>query len=315
MITPAAAAAAGVPSNAAAGFTASAAVLPFGREALYSLRYSGDLLSGTVSAEELEEMQAFLLESLAKVTGVSNGWRLQIVGGGRRSSAVHDVDYLVGHEVDDSLLAGLVGKLYAHMVAAGRVVPEEEGFCRVQRDRMPGYKEKARMDVLLGRFDSNHQMDHYDHLWCIHISPAGRRRRWDLMLIPASFWPMAVVGWSGSKQYLRFMRQHAGTCGMNLNSHYLMRAVNLKQGATKTAASLPPAAAAATAAQPNLPTEAAVAAGGGSSSSSGWYVWRAASDLCCCAGSSRAGRTLQSCGALQRRLCCWTVACCCCCGR
>lgn len=146
-----AAAAAGVLTNVAAGGTASAAVLPFGREALYSLQYSGDLLSGTVSAEELEEMRAFLLASLAKVTGVSNGWRLQIVGGGRRSSAVHDVDYLVGHEADDSLLAGLVGKLYAHMVAAGRVVPEEEGFCRVQRGRMPGYKEKARMDVLLGR--------------------------------------------------------------------------------------------------------------------------------------------------------------------
>jgi hypothetical protein len=138
-------------ANVAAGSTAAAAVLPFGREALYSLRYNGDLLSSTVSAEELEEMRQFLLESLANVTGVSNGWRLQIVGGGRRSSAVHDVDYLVGHESDDLLLVGLVGKLYARMVAAGRVVPEEEGFCRVQRDRMPGYKEKARMDVLLGR--------------------------------------------------------------------------------------------------------------------------------------------------------------------
>jgi hypothetical protein len=115
------------------------------------LRYNGDLLSGTVSAEELEEMKQFLLLSLAEVTGVSNGWRLQIVGGGRRSSAVHDVDYLVGHEDDDSLLTGLVGKLYNRMVAAGRVVPEDEGFCRFQRDRMPGYKEKARMDVLLGR--------------------------------------------------------------------------------------------------------------------------------------------------------------------
>jgi hypothetical protein len=38
-------------------------------------------------------------------------------------------------------------------------------------------------------------MDHYDHLWCIHISPAGRRRRWDLMFIPSRYWAMAVVGW------------------------------------------------------------------------------------------------------------------------
>jgi hypothetical protein len=131
---------------------AAASVLPFGREALYSLRYHGDLvLSGTVSPEELDEMRQFLLSSLAEVTGVSDGWKLQIVGGGRRSSAVHDVDYLVGHETDDSLLVGLVGKLYNRMVAVGRVVSEEEGFCRVQRDRMTAYKEKACNDVLLGR--------------------------------------------------------------------------------------------------------------------------------------------------------------------
>jgi hypothetical protein len=149
-----AAAAAGTVGGAAAGSDAAAAatVLPFGREALYSLRYHGDLvLGGTVCPTELDEMRYFLLESLAAVTGVSNGWKLQIVGGGRRSSAVHDVDYLVGHETDDSLVVGIVGKLYNRMVAAGRVVSEEEGFCRVQRDRMAVYKVKARNDVLLGR--------------------------------------------------------------------------------------------------------------------------------------------------------------------
>ncbi|KAF6250979.1 hypothetical protein COO60DRAFT_1705216 [Scenedesmus sp. NREL 46B-D3] len=272
MTTAAAAAAASTTGGGAAGSVAdasaagsAAAVLPFGREALYSLRYNGDLLSGTVSAGELEEMRQFLLESLAAVTGVSVGWKLQLVGGGRRSSAVHDVDYLVGRETNDSLLVGLVGRLYSRMVAAGRVVAEDEGFCRVQHDRMPAYKEKARMDVLLGRFDSNHQMDHYDHLWCIHISPAGRRRRWDLMFVPSCYWAMAVVGWSGSKQYLRFMRQHAGNCGMSLNSHYLMRAVNLLPGARHTAAASPSGAAVssggvAAAAAPTNPAAAAAAA-------------------------------------------------------
>jgi hypothetical protein len=39
------------------------------------------------------------------------------------------------------------------------------------------------------------------------------------------------------------MRQHAGNCGMNLNSHYLMRAVNLQPTARQAAANFTSAAA------------------------------------------------------------------------
>ena len=31
--------------------------------------------------------------------------------------------------------------------------------------------------------------------------------------------PFCLLGWTGSKQYERFLRQHAADCGMKLNSH------------------------------------------------------------------------------------------------
>ncbi|KXZ44399.1 hypothetical protein GPECTOR_68g370 [Gonium pectorale] len=67
-------------------------------------------------------------------------------------------------------------------------------------------------------------MDRYDHMWCIWVTAGGRRRRLDVMLVPyGPQWPYAVVGWTGSKQYLRFMRQHALNCGMFTNSHATLR--------------------------------------------------------------------------------------------
>lgn len=58
----------------------------------------------------------------------------------------------------------------------------------------------------------------------------------DVMVIPPDMWPFALLGWSGSKQYLRFMRQHAGHCGLNLNSHGLFRLVEVAPRHTTTAA-------------------------------------------------------------------------------
>jgi hypothetical protein len=71
-------------------------------------------------------------------------------------------------------------------------------------------------------------MDSYDHLWGIFITAAGKRRRIDAMVIPPTMWPYALLGWSGSKQYLRFLRQHTGNVGMNLNSHGLFRMVEVR---------------------------------------------------------------------------------------
>lgn len=129
---------------------AGTSAVPFGRPALYSLQYSSDLLAAVVH-DELQEMQQYILAALASMTGVGSGWQMQIVGGGRRDGAVHDADFLISHP-DGSLIDGLVEKVYSHLVAAGRLVPDSQGFCRLQKGRMPGYKSKARSDVLLGRW-------------------------------------------------------------------------------------------------------------------------------------------------------------------
>jgi hypothetical protein len=64
------------------------------------------------------------------------------------------------------------------------------------------------------------------------------------------------------------MRQHAGNCGMNLNSHYLMRAVNLLPTARQAAANFTSAAASGDPSQMQQVEEAAARAGSKSSSSS-----------------------------------------------
>ena len=104
------------------------------------------------------------------------------------------------------------------------------------------------------RWTDKQQMDAYDHIWGIFITAAGRRRRCDVMLIPPAMWPFALLGWSGSKQYLRFMRQHAGNCGMNMNSHGLFRMVEVRARPLHAALASPVAAAAAAAAGPKAVT-------------------------------------------------------------
>lgn len=51
------------------------------------------------------------------------------------------------------------------------------------------------------------------------VSQSGKVRRMDLIICPFEEYPFCLLGWTGSKQYLRFLRQHAGNCNMYLNSH------------------------------------------------------------------------------------------------
>jgi hypothetical protein len=101
-----------------------------------------------------------------------------------------------------------------------------------------------------------HQMDSYDHLWCIFITPDGRRRRLDVMLVPPAMWVHALMGWTGSKQYLRFLRQHAGNLGLSWNSHALFRLVSVRN-------KRPPLLHAPSSAAAAAATQAAAAARGG----------------------------------------------------
>ena len=59
----------------------------------------------------------------------------------------------------------------------------------------------------------------FDHIYGVYRTKARHYRRMDIVICPADEWAMALVGWIGSRQYLRFMRQHAKDLGMFLNSH------------------------------------------------------------------------------------------------
>jgi hypothetical protein len=135
-----------LPSKAAAATASNATILGISTPVLYSLQYHQDLLE-PITPQDAQEMQQQVLEALVKVTGVADGWRMQVVGGGRRSQARHDADYLISHP--SVSMEGLVTQVYDHLVWARRLVPQHQGFCRMQQGRMPGYKEKLRKDLTL----------------------------------------------------------------------------------------------------------------------------------------------------------------------
>jgi hypothetical protein len=59
----------------------------------------------------------------------------------------------------------------------------------------------------------------FDHIYGIYRTTAGRVRRIDIIAVPPSEWAFALVGWIGSRQFNRLMRQHAHDLGMRLSSH------------------------------------------------------------------------------------------------
>ena len=59
----------------------------------------------------------------------------------------------------------------------------------------------------------------FDHIFGNFRTEAGHVRRLDVIIAPAEEQHFCVLGWSGSRQYLRFLRQWAVDLGMHLNSH------------------------------------------------------------------------------------------------
>ncbi len=59
----------------------------------------------------------------------------------------------------------------------------------------------------------------FDKVFGMFMTKSGKVRRMDLIITPLEEYPFCLLGWTGSKQYLRFLRQHAGNCNMYLNSH------------------------------------------------------------------------------------------------
>ena len=59
----------------------------------------------------------------------------------------------------------------------------------------------------------------YDKLLGMYITRGGTVRRMDIILAPPEELQMCLIAWTGSKQYLRFLRQHAINRGMSLSAH------------------------------------------------------------------------------------------------
>ncbi|KAL4428436.1 hypothetical protein ABPG75_002525 [Micractinium tetrahymenae] len=203
-------------------------LFPLSPEQRFSLRHRADLLEGTTE-EEVREMLETVSSGLEAASG-RGGWRCELVGGGRRSSAVHDADFLITHL--EHPVAGAILQLRDHLVAQGRLVPPGEAM--VQEGQLPTHLEKLRTEHLqeASAAPSRETMDKrvgwagwFDRIYGMYRTKRGKVRRLDVIICPPEEWAFGLVGWTGSRQYLRFMRQHAKDSGMFLSSHRLLRKV------------------------------------------------------------------------------------------
>ncbi|RMZ54362.1 hypothetical protein APUTEX25_001938, partial [Auxenochlorella protothecoides] len=141
-------------------------------------------------AEDVAEAVSRVQESLTRSSGV-DGWTVEVVGGEARGGAAHDT--------------------------------AQEGL-------MPSHLERMRKDLELedSAAPGVQSLDRFDHIYGVRRTAAGKVRRLDIILAPSEEFAMALVGWTGSRTYLRLLRQHAKDVGMYLNSHRLLRKIDGK---------------------------------------------------------------------------------------
>ena len=72
----------------------------------------------------------------------------------------------------------------------------------------------------------------HDHIFGNFRTADGRVRRIDIIIASAEECAFCVLGWTGSRQYLRFLRQHAVDLGMALNSHRQVPPADEPKGTT-----------------------------------------------------------------------------------
>ncbi|DBB06978.1 hypothetical protein WJX77_001835 [Trebouxia sp. C0004] len=195
--------------------------LPISYEQAFSLQHRADLLEA-LPASDLTDMQAAVTEALQHVTG-DGQWEMIVVGGGRRSLPSHDGDFVITHPTRTT--EGVIRLLVQRLVDQKRLVPAKQAMCRISEGRMPAHLDHMREHVVHGTTtnSNNIAVDRFDKVFAMFMTKSGKVRRMDLIITPPEEYPFCLLGWTGSKQYLRFLRQHAGNCNMYLNSHRLMR--------------------------------------------------------------------------------------------
>lgn len=131
-------------------------------------------------------------------------------------------DFLVTHPTES--IEEVVLPLRDHLIAAGHLFPPGQAMCRVQHGLLPDHIAKIKADHLKdpGSAPGYQTLDRFDHIYGMFRSATGKVRRMDVIIAPADEFGFALLGWIGSRTFLRFQRQHAKDLGMFLNSHALM---------------------------------------------------------------------------------------------
>ncbi|KAK9827505.1 hypothetical protein WJX74_006340 [Apatococcus lobatus] len=190
--------------------------------ARFSLAHRHDLLEPT-PRQDLEEMLSVVSQELKALAGP--GWEMEVVGGGAREEASHDADFVLSHP--SMCVEGVVRPLCDRLWRASRLARPADGLCQIQEGRISKCIENMKAafcGTSIGNAaqSSNLAADRFDRVFGNFKTKAGKWRRMDLIFVPHEQLHFGLLGWTGSKQFLRFMRAHAGDRGMLLNSHGLL---------------------------------------------------------------------------------------------
>ncbi|XP_054427390.1 DNA-directed DNA/RNA polymerase mu isoform X1 [Pteronotus mesoamericanus] len=141
------------------------------------------------------------------------GATVTLAGGFRRGKLQgHDVDLLITHP-QEGQEAGLLPRVMRCL--------KEQGLVLYHQHQRPHSGDPARWTR------RSHTMDTYERSFCIFRLPrppgaAGKAVRVDLVVVPISQFPFALLGWTGSKHFERELRQFSRKeRGLWLNSHGL----------------------------------------------------------------------------------------------
>ncbi|KAK9805653.1 hypothetical protein WJX72_010236 [[Myrmecia] bisecta] len=110
----------------------------------FSLQHRANLLED-LPQDELEQMRSVVLDAIAKVRGSREGWRMTVVGGGRRGLPSHDGDFVISHPTEST--AGLVRPLCEQLIKDRRMYGAASGMCKIQDTRMATHLDSIREHV------------------------------------------------------------------------------------------------------------------------------------------------------------------------
>ncbi|XP_034520687.1 DNA-directed DNA/RNA polymerase mu isoform X3 [Ailuropoda melanoleuca] len=177
-------------------------------------------LSAPVQRPEAETLQQVVAATAACVLP---GATVTLAGGFRRGKLQgHDVDLLISHP-QEGREARLLPSVMRHLEKQGLVLYHQHHL---------GCPEDA-----THRTRQSHTMDAFERSFCIFRlpqppgaavggaqspGPTGRALRVDLVVVPISQLPFALLGWTGSKHFQRELRRFSRKeRGLWLNSHGL----------------------------------------------------------------------------------------------